>query len=105
MKIAGPRDLWLHTREIPGSHVLIRTGGRPVDEGTLNDAANLAVYFSKARDSSKAPVDYTEKRYLRKPSGAKPGFVLYEKFKTMIIDPDPAVLERLLSQEKRKSGL
>lgn len=95
MKLAGPRDLWFHTQKIPGSHVVVRSQGRPVDEITLLEAANLAVHFSKARNSTKVPVDYTEKRYVRKPPGATPGFVLYDNFQTIIIDPDPKVLERL----------
>jgi predicted ribosome quality control (RQC) complex YloA/Tae2 family protein len=94
MKTAAAHDLWLHTQNIPGSHVIIRTQGRPVPSGVLLEAANLAVYFSKARSSSKVPVDYTNKRYLRKPTSSPPGFVLYEQYQTLIIDPDPQVLAR-----------
>ncbi|HEY8391906.1 MAG TPA: NFACT RNA binding domain-containing protein [Capillibacterium sp.] len=92
MKTAAPYDLWLHTQKIPGSHVIIRTQGKPVPPAVLLAAANLAVYFSKARGSSKVPVDYTEKRHLRKPAGAPPGFVLYDRYQTLIIDPDPEIL-------------
>lgn len=88
MKMASPRDLWFHTQKIPGSHVVVRTQGKEVDEKTILEAASLAAFYSKARNSSKVPVDYTEKRYVRKPAGAKPGFVLYENFKTLIVDPD-----------------
>ena len=94
MKTATAHDLWLHTQKIPGSHVIIRTQGRPVPSAVLLEAANLAVYFSKACGSSKVPVDYTEKRHLRKPTGAPPGFVLYEQYQTIIIDPDPQVIAR-----------
>lgn len=94
MKTAAPHDLWLHTQKIPGSHVLIRTQGRPVPPDVLLEAANLAVYFSKARGSSKVPVDYTEKRHLRKPSGAPPGFVVYTRYQTLYVNPDPEILER-----------
>ena len=59
------------------------------------EAANLAVYFSKARHSTKVPVDYTERRHVRKPAGARPGFVLYKNFQTLTITPDPAILKRL----------
>ena len=94
MKTASPHDLWLHTQKIPGSHVIIRTQGKPVPPEVLLEAANLAVYFSKARGSSKVPVDYTEKRHLRKPAGAPPGFVVYNRYQTLRIDPDPEILAR-----------
>jgi predicted ribosome quality control (RQC) complex YloA/Tae2 family protein len=88
MKIASPQDLWFHTQKIPGSHVVVKTQGKEVDEKTILEAAYLAAFYSKARNSSKIPVDYTEKRYVRKPTGAKPGFVIYENFKTIIVDPN-----------------
>ena len=88
MKMASARDLWFHAQKIPGSHVVVRTQGKEVDEQTILEAASLAAFHSKARNSSKVPVDYTEKRHVRKPTGAKPGFVLYENFKTIIVDPD-----------------
>jgi predicted ribosome quality control (RQC) complex YloA/Tae2 family protein len=94
MKIASPGDLWLHTQKIPGSHVIIRSQGKTVTKDILLEAANLAVYFSKAQGSSKVPVDYTEKRHVRKPSGSRPGFVLYDHFQTLIIDPDAEILEK-----------
>jgi predicted ribosome quality control (RQC) complex YloA/Tae2 family protein len=94
MKIASTNDLWLHTQKIPGSHVIIRSQGSAISNETLVEAANLAVYFSKARGSSKIAVDYTEKRHVRKPKGSPPGFVLYDNFKTIIIDPDPKIIEK-----------
>ena len=94
-KLSSPRDLWFHTQKIPGSHVLIRCGGKEAGEEALLEAANLAVYFSKARHSTKVPVDYTERRHVRKPAGARPGFVLYKNFQTLTITPDPAILKRL----------
>lgn len=94
-KKSSPCDLWLHTQKIPGSHVLVRCGGREISRETLLEAANLAVYFSKARHSTKVPVDYTERRYVRKPAGSRPGFVLYDNFQTIYITPDPEVLKRL----------
>ena len=94
MKIAFTNDLWLHTQKIPGSHIIIRCQGSIISDETLLEAANLAVYFSKARGSSKVAVDYTEKRYVRKPKGAPPGFVLYDNFKTIIVDPEPKILEK-----------
>ncbi|WP_274361558.1 Rqc2 family fibronectin-binding protein [Paenibacillus thermotolerans] len=85
-RLAHPSDTWLHTKDIPGSHVLIR--GDRFGQATLDEAANLAAYFSKAKSSSSVPVDYTQVRHVRKPSGAKPGFVIYERQKTIYITPD-----------------
>jgi len=94
-KNSSPRDLWLHTQKIPGSHVLVRCRGEKIGRETILEAANLAVYFSKARQSTKVPVDYTERRHVRKPAGSRPGFVLYENFQTITITPDPEILKRL----------
>lgn len=94
-KIASPRDTWMHTQNIPGSHVLIRDDGQGFTEVTLLEAANLAAWHSKARRSTKIPVDYTSRRHVRKPPGSHPGFVLYDHVKTIIITPDPSILQRL----------
>lgn len=88
IKLAAPNDLWLHTKDIPGSHVIVKTNGKQVDDVTLSEAANLAAYYSKAKQSPKVPVDYTQKRNVKKPNGAKPGMVIYENNKTVYIDPD-----------------
>jgi len=96
LKFAQSNDLWLHTKNIPGSHVILRPKpGIAVDDETLNYACQLAVYFSKARESTKVPVDYTQRKYVRKPPAAKPGFVIYDNFKTAIITPDRGLLEAL----------
>ncbi|MGE5329052.1 MAG: NFACT family protein [Deltaproteobacteria bacterium] len=94
-KIASRTDIWLHTRNIPGSHVVIRTEKKPVPETTLLEACLLSAYHSKVRNSTHVPVDFTEVKYVKKPGGAKPGFVIYDNFKTMIVDPDSSILERL----------
>lgn len=95
-KIADPTDWWFHTQKIPGSHVILRPNpGIAVDEETLNYACQLAVYFSKARESTKVPVDYTQRKYVKKPPAAKPGFVIYDKFQTGVITPDRGLLEIL----------
>jgi len=93
MKFAQKTDTWLHTKDIPGSHVLIRE--RNVSEQTLQDAALLAAWFSKARESSSVPVDYTLVRHVWKPNGARPGFVLYEHQRTIIVTPSRDEVERL----------
>lgn len=94
---AAPSDTWLHAKDIPGAHVIIR--GTGYGEATLLEAAMLAAYFSKARHSSRVPVDYTEVRHVRKPAGAKPGFVIYERQKTVYVTPDEALVRRLAADE------
>ncbi|MFZ5644462.1 MAG: Rqc2 family fibronectin-binding protein [Bacillota bacterium] len=95
MKMAREEDIWLHAREIPGSHVIIKTGGKNVPPQTLEEAASLAALFSRAGQSHKVPVDYTLRKYVNKPKGAKPGFVIYTDQKTIIAEPDPALPEKL----------
>lgn len=95
-KMAAPGDLWFHTQKIPGSHVILKLNpGTPLDDTTLNSVCQLAVYFSKARNSVKVAVDYTQRKHVKKPPGSKPGFVIYDDFKTAIITPDPVILSQL----------
>lgn len=91
MKLAQDEDLWFHTKDIPGSHVLVRANGKPVPESTMKEAASLAAYFSKANQSQNVPVDYTLKRNVSKPSGSKPGFVIYVNQRTIYVNPDLAL--------------
>ena len=84
-KIAAPDDLWLHAKNITGSHVIVRSS--QVSDETLKLAAELAAYFSKARDSSKGPVDYVQCRFVKKLSGAKPGFVIFTNQRTIYVTP------------------
>ena len=84
-KIAAPDDLWLHTKEITGSHVIVRSSN--VSNETLQLAAEIAAHFSKARDSSKVPVDYVQCKFVKKPSGAKPGFVIFTNQRTLYVTP------------------
>lgn len=98
-KTARYNDTWFHTKDIPGSHVVLQNGGvEPIEEDILL-AASLAAHFSKARGSSKIPVDYTEIRYVKKPSGSKPGFVIFTNQKTLYITPDEAKLAPILAQD------
>ena len=87
MRRAGPGDIWLHTKDIPGSHVIIMAEGKDVPESTILEAANLAAYYSKARLSSSVPVDYVTRKHVKKPAGAKPGFVIYDNHKTVYVTP------------------
>ncbi len=87
-KLAANQDIWLHAKDIPGSHVIIKTEGREIDDATLEEASILAAYYSKGKISSKVPVDYTRRKNVRKPPGARPGMVIYENHQTVYIDPD-----------------
>jgi len=95
LKVAKENDLWLHTKDIPGAHVIIRTEGKEIPPTTLVEAAVLAAFFSKARNSTNVPVDYTPKKHVSKPSGARPGMVIYEQQKTITVNPDEDLVERL----------
>jgi predicted ribosome quality control (RQC) complex YloA/Tae2 family protein len=97
-RLAAPSDTWLHTKDIPGSHVVIRGGD--FGNATLEEAAMLSAHFSQARDSSSIPVDYTTIRHVRKPNGAKPGFVIYDNQKTLYITPDEQRIKSLASELK-----
>lgn len=95
LKLASANDMWFHAKDIPGSHVIIKTEGREPDNKTLIEAANLAAYYSKGKMSSNVPVDYTQRKNVKKPSGAKPGKVIYERYKTMYITPDEEMVNIL----------
>lgn len=90
LKDAMRGDIWLHTQKIHGSHVIISCGGEEPDGATLENAACIAAYYSQARGGSKIPVDYTRVKFVRKPSGAKPGMVIYTNYKTLFVTPDEA---------------
>lgn len=84
-KHAQKNDIWLHAQKIPGAHVIIKSDGRKILESTILEAAKLAAKNSKAKDSSGVLVDYTLVKNVRKYKGAKPGMVLYDNFRTIII--------------------
>jgi len=92
LKLANKEDTWLHTKDIPGSHVIIK--GSIVPENTLIEAANLAAYYSKGKLSSNIPVDYTKVKYVKKPNSAKPGMVIYTNNKTIYINPTEPSLNK-----------
>ncbi|ABO66392.1 MULTISPECIES: Rqc2 family fibronectin-binding protein [Geobacillus] len=101
-KLAHKDDVWLHVKNIPGSHVVIRN--KQPSEQTLLEAANLAAYFSKARHSGSVPVDYTRVRYVKKPSGAKPGFVIYENEQTLYVTPDEELVRAMKQRQKEHAA-
>ncbi|KMN43861.1 Rqc2 family fibronectin-binding protein [Bacillus sp. LK2] len=92
-KFARRDEIWLHTKDIPGSHVVIRSL-EPAEE-TLLEAAKIAAYYSKAKDSSSVPVDFTKIRHVKKPSGAKLGFVTYDNQQTIYVTPDADTVMKL----------
>ncbi len=97
-RAAKGSDWWFHTKNIPGSHTVILTEGTEPPESTLRQAAVLAATHSKAASSAQVPVDYTQIRHVKKPSGAKPGMVIYENNRTVYVTPDPTLCERLLAE-------
>ncbi len=87
-KIANNHDIWLHTKHIAGSHVIIRAqSGQNIPEDTIKEAARLAAFYSKGRMSTNVPVDFTEVKNVNKPAGAKPGLVYYDNYQTIYVDP------------------
>ena len=94
-KEADHRDLWFHTQKIHGSHVILCTGGQDVDDDTIVEAAMLAAYYSQARESGNVPVDYTMVKNVKKPTGARPGMVIYKTCRTVNVTPDEALVKRL----------
>jgi len=88
LKTAAKEDIWLHTKNIPGSHVIIRRPpGQEIPFSTIQEAARLAAWFSKARQSAQVPVDYTLVKQVKKPSGAKPGMVIFFEQQTLYVTP------------------
>lgn len=96
MKVAKDEDMWFHTKEIPGAHVIIKTEGKEIPESTLLEAAMLASYYSKGKLSGNVPVDYTLRANVRKPKGAKPGLVIYEHYSTIYVTPEKEKVESLV---------
>lgn len=93
LKTAKKTDYWLHAKNIPGSHVIIKSD-QPSDE-TITEAAELAAYFSKYRHSAQVSVDLVQVKHLRKPNGAKPGYVIYENQKTIIVTPEEEKINKM----------
>ncbi len=87
-RFASGNDWWFHAKGIPGSHVIVKTGGDALPDRTFEEAAKLAAYYSKARGQEKAEIDYTEKKNVKKTNGGKPGFVIYHTNYSMVMDSD-----------------
>lgn len=88
LKFANSQDIWFHTKQIHGSHTIIKLGvDKDIPKRTMKEAAQLAAYYSKARNSTQVPVDYTVIKNVKKPNGAKPGMVIYDKYNTVYVTP------------------
>ena len=94
-KTANRLDTWLHTKDLHGSHVIIATGGTEPDAETLEEAATIAAWYSEGKTGTKIPVNYTLVKHVKKPAGAKPGAAHYVSFKTIYVNPDEALVNRL----------
>lgn len=95
LKSAHKNDIWLHIQRAHGAHVIIECGGAEVPDATVTEAAMLAAYYSEAKQGQNLPVDVTPVRFLRKPNGAKPGMVVYDRYRTVYVTPDESLPERL----------
>ena len=98
---APPDATWLHVKDAAGSHVIADSKGMP-DRQTLLEAATLAVHFSSQKNGVSVPVDYVPKRYVKKPSGSKPGFVIFTNQRTILITPDPELIKALKKRTLEK---
>lgn len=94
LKTAAPTEMWLHVKNMAGSHVIIRKS-EGIPDSTLLFAAQLAAYFSKGRNSGLVPVDYTLCKNVKKPKGAKPGMVIYDHYKTINVTPDEELIKSM----------
>lgn len=88
-------DWWFHAKKTPGSHVIVKTEGQELPDSTFEEAGRLAAYYSKARGSEKVEIDYVEKKHVKKPKGAKPGFVIYYTNYSLIIDSNISGIREL----------
>ncbi|HIT58410.1 MAG TPA: NFACT family protein [Candidatus Faeciplasma pullistercoris] len=102
LKIADKSDIWLHVQNITGAHVIIEARGQDVPKSTIEEAALIAAYNSSARNSSLVPVDYVLVRYVKKPSGAKPGMVIFTNNKTLYVTPDDDAVSSLRADKAKQ---
>ena len=95
LKFAEKSDIWLHTQLVHGAHVILVTEGQTPPDRSLEEAAMLSAYYSKGRDSAQVKVDYCPAKYVKKPSGARPGMVIYTNYQTAFVTPDAEIAEKL----------
>lgn len=95
MKQANNHDMFMHIQKQPGSHVIIVSDNREISDQAIEEAAVIAAYYSSARQSSRVPIDYTPVKNLKKPNGAKPGYVIYHVYYTITVKPDGEFVEKI----------
>ncbi|MCL2820066.1 MAG: NFACT family protein [Oscillospiraceae bacterium] len=95
LKTAARNDIWFHAQKIHGTHVIVSAAEGKPDEATINEAAAIAAFYSAARKDNKVPVDYTLIKHVKKPSGGRPGMVIYTDFKTVTATPDENLVNQL----------
>ena len=95
LKFAEKSDIWLHTQQVHGAHVILVTNGAAPPDRSVEEAAMLAAYHSKGRDSAQVKVDYCMAKYVKKPAGARPGMVIYTNYQTAFVTPDATLCEKL----------
>jgi len=100
LKTASKNDLWFHAQKMPGSHVVVKVENKQVPESTLLEAALLAAYYSKGKNSNNVPVDYTERKNIKKPKDAKAGMVIYENYKTVFVTPEKEKIDKIRKLEE-----
>lgn len=98
LKFAEKSDIWLHTQLVHGAHVIIAANGETPPDKTIEEAAMLAAYYSKGRDSAQVKVDYCLAKYVKKPAGARPGMVIYTNYQTAFLTPDASLAEKLRAE-------
>ena len=94
-KFANGGDMWFHAKKMPGSHVIVKTNGEELPDRTFEEAGKLAAYYSSMRGSEKVEIDYIEKKHIKKPKGAKPGFVVYYTNYSLVIDSDIRGIQKI----------
>ena len=96
-KFATGNDWWFHAKKKAGSHVVVKTEGQELPDRTFEEAARLAAYYSKGREQDKVEIDYIQKKHVKKPAGAKPGFVVYYTNYSMMIDSDISAIKQIIN--------
>ncbi len=95
LRFADGNDYWFHTKNIPGSHVILKIQGREPPSSSIQEAAALAAWYSKGKSGAQVPVDYTPRKFIKKPAGARPGYVIYFQNRTLYITPSEETIKRL----------
>lgn len=95
-KLANGGDWWFHAKNLPGSHVIVKSGGDELPDRTLEEAAKLAAHYSSAKDEAKVEIDYTQRKNIKKPGGSKPGFVIYYSNFSLVVDTDISDIKEVL---------